>query len=195
MLSTAKYLLLLTIIYNIGEGIIAIWSGLAAGSIALVAFGADSFIEVAAAALVLWRLGIMDTTLAEVVEQRVVRFIGWTFLLLSAVIVFECASALMNQDGAEESLVGIAVALASVTLQPFIALWKLRIARRANLRSLEIEAKETFACSFLSLALLIGLVSNALLGWWWLDSVTALVLVPWLLREGLAGIRTSPSLD
>ena len=72
---------------------------------------------------------------------------------------------------------------------PLIAVWKLRIAAEGNLQSIAIEAKETLACAVLSLTLLIGLVANAALGWWWLDAVTALLLVPWLLREGLDGIR------
>ena len=103
--------------------------------------------------------------------------------------------ALVEQSGAEESFVGIGLAFVAVTFQPLIIIWKLRIAQRANLRSLAIEAKESVACSFLSLALLIGLVANALLGWWWLDSATALLLVPWLVREGLDGIRGKQSLN
>ena len=189
MLSFAKLLLLVTILYNIVEGIIALWSGIAASSIALVAFGADSYIEVAAASLVLWRLGIEDGEYAEVVERWIVRFIGWTFLLLSAAIVFRSAWALVDRSGAEESLVGIGLAIVSVTFMPLVALLKLRIAAKGNLQSIAIEAKETIACSALSLTLLIGLVANAILGWWWLDSVTALLLVPWLLSEGLEGIR------
>ena len=168
MLNIAKFLLLVTILYNFVEGVIALWSGIAAGSIALVAFGADSYIEVAAASLVLWRLGIADIEYAEVVEQRVVRFIGWTFLVLSAAIVFQSAWAIVQRSGAEESLVGIGLAIASVTLMPLVAVWKLRIAAKGNLRSIAIEAKETVACSALSLTLLIGLVANAALGWWWL---------------------------
>ena len=189
LLKFAKLLLLVTILYNIVEGVVALWSGIAAGSIALVAFGADSYIEVAAASLVLWRLGIKDDEFAEVVEQRIVRFIGWTFLVLSAAIVFRSAWALVERSSAEESLVGIGLAIVSVTFMPLVAIWKLRIAAKGNMQSIAIEAKETIACSLLSLTLLIGLVANATLGWWWLDATTALLLVPWLLREGLEGIR------
>lgn len=147
------------------------------------------YIEVAAASLVLWRLGIEDSEFAEVMERRIVQFIGWTFLLLSAAISFRSVWSLVEQSGAEESLVGIGLALASVTFQPAIIIWKLRIAARGNLRSLAIEAKETIACTFLSITLLVGLVANATLGWWWLDAATALLLIPWLLREGIKGIR------
>ena len=189
MLKWARFLLLVTILYNFVEGVVALWSGIAAGSIALVFFGADSYIEVAAASLVLWRLGIEDGEYAEVIEQRVVRFIGWTFLALSAAIVFQSAWALSQQSGADESLVGIGLAIASVTLMPLVAVCKLQVAARGNLQSIAIEAKETIACSALSLTLLVGLVANAALGWWWLDAVTAMMLLPWLLREGMEGIR------
>ena len=137
----------------------------------------------------LWRLGIEDNEYAAVVEQRIVRFIGWTFLVLAVAIVFRSAWALVEQNGAEESLVGIGLALVSVTFEPLLAVWKLRIAAKGNLQSIAIEAKETIACSLLSLTLLVGLVANATLGWWWLDAAAALFLVPWLLREGLEGIR------
>ncbi len=189
MLQLAKILLIVTILYNVGEGLVALWSGVVAGSIALVAFGADSYLEVAAASLVLWRVSIQDEEYAEQLEGRVVRFIGWTFIALSAAIVFQSTWALVNGAGAEESLVGIVLAVLSVTVMPLIAFWKLQIAAKGNLQSIAIEAKETIACSALSITLLVGLVANALVGWWWLDAVTALLLVPWLVREGLEGIR------
>ena len=189
MLTFAKFLLLVTVAYNVVEGGIALWSGFVAGSIALVAFGTDSYIEVAAASLVLWRISISDHDLGEKVEYWVVRFIGWTFLVLCAAIIFQSASALYAREGAEESLVGIILALISVVFMPLIALWKLQIAAKGNLQSIAIEAKETIACSALSLTLLVGLVANATLGWWWLDAVTALLLVPWLLKEGWEGIH------
>lgn len=194
-LKVARFLLWVTILYNIVEGIIALWSGFVARSVALIAFGADSYIEVAAASLVLWRLGIEDSEYAETVERRIVRFIGWTFLVLSAAIVFRSVWSLAEQSGAEESLVGIGLALASVIFQPIIIFWKLRIAAEGNLQSLAIEAKETVACTFLSLTLLLGLVANAMLSWWWLDAVTALLLIPWLVREGIEGIRGKEHLN
>ena len=104
----------------------------------------------AAASLILWRLGISDIEYAEAVEHRIVRFIGWTFLVLSAVVVFRSVCALVDQTGAEESLVGIALALVSVIFMPIIAIWELRIAAKGNLQSIAIEAKETVACSYLS---------------------------------------------
>ncbi len=195
MLKWARLLLLATLLYNFVEGGLALWSGVVAGSFALVFFGADSYIEVAAASLVLWRIGIEDSEHAEKIEQRVVRFIGWTFLVLSAAIVFQSAWSLSQRNGAEESLVGIVLAVVSVTVMPLVAVWKLQVAAKGNLESIASEAKETIACSALSVTLLVGLVANATLGWWWLDAVTSLMLLPWLLREGLEGVRGEACID
>ncbi len=189
MLRVARLLLLATVAYNVVEGIIAIWSGVVSGSIALVAFGADSYIEVAAASVVLWRLDVSDPEEAEEAEQRAMRFIGWTFVILAAAVALQAVWAITDRDGASESLVGIGLALASVTIMPAIALWKLRIADRGNIPVLAAEAKETLACTYLSITLLVGLVANAIFDAWWLDPVTALLLTPWLIREGLEGIR------
>jgi divalent metal cation (Fe/Co/Zn/Cd) transporter len=117
------------------------------------------------------------------------RLIGWTFLALAGVIVYQAASALASSNGAEESIAGIALALASVTVMPALALRKLKIAADGRLPALAAEAKETIACSYLSVTLLTGLVANMIFGWWWLDPVVALLLVPWLVREGLEGVR------
>ena len=186
---TAKSLLLFTIIYNIGEGVVAIWAGIAAGSISLVAFGADSYLEVAAASLVYWRLTVKHDDESGEIEERIEKFIGGTFLVLAAAVVFQAVVGFGNGNGAEESVPGIVLAIVSVTLMPSIALWKLRLAADMDIRSLAAEAKETLACSYLSVTLLIGLTFNALLGWWWLDPLTALLLVPWLIKEGLEGVR------
>jgi divalent metal cation (Fe/Co/Zn/Cd) transporter len=186
---TVVSLLAITIAYNVGEGAIAIWSGLSAGSLALLAFGADSYLEVTAASAVLSRVLIRDEERGETAERRAMRLIGWTFLLLAVAIVYQSLSALVAEDGARESLVGIMLALASITFMPILALAKLRTAAEANVVVLAAEARETLACSYLSLTLLAGLVANAIVGWWWLDALTALMLVPWLLREGLEGVR------
>ena len=188
-LSTARLLLIITILYNAVEGVIAIAAGITAGSLALVAFSADSYLEVAAASAVLWRVNIADPGRGEAAERRAMRLIGWTFLVLAAAISYQAIAAFTSRNGAEESVPGLALALASVTVMPALALWKLKIAADGRLLALAAEAKETIACSYLSLTLLAGLVANLLLGWWWLDPATALLLVPWLVREGFEGVR------
>ena len=185
----AKGLLWFTLVYNVVEGVLALWSAAMARSVALAGFGLDSYLEVAAAGLVLWRLSVGDEERGERIEGQVVRLIGWTFIILSVGIVAQSAYTLSQRTGADESMLGIALAAASVVIMPVISIWKLRAAARGGFHSIAIEAKETIACSYLSLTLLVGLVANALLGWWWLDAATALLLVPWLVREGLEGVR------
>ena len=185
----AKALLWFTLLYNVVEGVLALWSAAMARSVALAGFGLDSYLEVGAAGLVLWRLSVVDEERGERIEGRVVRLIGWTFIVLSVGIVGQSIYTLSQRTGADESMLGIALAVASVIVMPVIAVWKLHVAASDGLHSIAIEAKETIACSYLSLTLLVGLVANALLGWWWLDAVTALLLVPWLVREGLEGVR------
>jgi divalent metal cation (Fe/Co/Zn/Cd) transporter len=189
-LSVARFLLIVTTLLRALSRLPhAIAAGVAAGSLALGAFGADSYLEVAAASAVLWRLNIADPERGEAAERRAMRLIGWTFLALAGVIVFQAVSALASSNGAEESIAGIALALASVTVMPALALWKLKIAADGRLLALAAEAKETIACSYLSVTLLAGLVANLIFGSWWLDPVVALLLVPWLVREGLEGVR------
>jgi len=185
----ARLLLAITIAYNAGEGVVALIAGWMAGSLSLVAFGGDSYLEVAAAGAVLWRLALGDGERGEDAERRARRFIGWSFIALALFVVYQALSALAQGNGAHESVPGIALALASVTLMPVLAFGKLWTAARTNTPVLAAEAKETLACSYFSFTLLIGLAATALLGWWWIDAATALLLVPWLVREGLEGVR------
>ncbi len=182
-------LLGLTIAYNVAEGAIALAEGVRAESVALIGFGADSYIEVAAASALVWRLTYRDDEAGERAEARALRFVGGTFLVLAAYVAVSAAVALTRGEGADESLAGIALAAASVTAMPLLAIAKLRVARDANSGALAAEAKETIACAWLSWTLLAGLAANAALGWWWLDPLTALLLVPWLVREGIEDVR------
>jgi divalent metal cation (Fe/Co/Zn/Cd) transporter len=178
--------------YNILEGIVALWAGLHAGSIALVGFGFDSFIECAAAAALFWRLGIeargADPETIERSETRVHRFIGGTFLALALYVLIQASWTLWHQDTVSESTIGIILAVASLVIMPLVAWGKLHTAKAIGSVSLRAEAKETLACSYLSLTLLLGLVANAVAGWWWADPAAALLMVPWLVKEGLEGL-------
>jgi divalent metal cation (Fe/Co/Zn/Cd) transporter len=189
----ATRLVAATMAYNAVEAGVALWSGMAAASIALVGFGLDSVIELAAAAVMLWRLRVerrgADPERVERSERRVHRFVGWTFVALAVYVTVEAASTLWRRAEPSESLVGIILAAVSLVLMPVIAWGKLRAAREIDSGALRAEAKETLACSYLSLTLLVGLVANAVAGWWWADPAAALLMVPWLVREGLEGIR------
>jgi divalent metal cation (Fe/Co/Zn/Cd) transporter len=185
-----------TIGYNVLEGMVALWAGLHAGSIALVGFGFDSFIECAAAAALFWRLGIeargADPETIERSERRVHRFIGGTFLALALYVLVLASWTLWHQDAVSESTIGIILAVASLVIMPLVAWGKLYVAKAIGSAALQAEAKETLACSYLSLTLLVGLVANALAGWWWADPAAALLMVPWLVKEGVEGLRGEP---
>lgn len=182
-------LLAVTALYNIGEGVIAIASGLAADSLTPLAFGADSYLEVLAAGAVLWRLSYRDGEAGERAERRAMRLIGATFLILAAAVAFQSVGALARHHAAQESAVGLVLLALSLVLMPLLSLAKLWTAARARLPVLAAEAKETVACSYLSLTAFAGLLATARIGWWWLDAAAALLLVPWLVKEGLEGVR------
>lgn len=182
-----------TMAYNALEGVIALAAGVAAASVVLVGFGLDSYIELAAAAALLWRLRVeaRGASRAQVMgtERRVHRFIGATFLLLALYVVGQAGWVLWRAVPPEESAVGIGLAVVSLLVMPLVARGKLRAARELGSAALRAEAKETLACSYLSFTLLAGLVANAIAGWWWADPVAALLMVPWLIREGVEGLE------
>jgi cation diffusion facilitator family transporter len=181
-----------TIGWNIVEGIVAIASGIAAGSIALVGFGLDSYIEVASGAVLIWRLrkhGFTDDEQEEAAEKKAILFVGITFFALAAYVLYESGKKLYFQERPEESLVGIILAVVSLIAMPLLALYKEKIATEINSRALRADALETLACSYLSLTLLLGLGANALFGWWWADPVAALAMIYFLLREGWEAIE------
>ena len=189
-ISLARGLLWLTLGWNIIEGVIAVSSGVVAGSVALVGFGLDSFIEVTAAGVLLWRLGVTEhDEAAERREATAHRVVGVTFIVLAIYIVGQVAYTLALGGQPEESQVGLALAIVSLMAMPVIGLLKRWNAQRIGSRALVAESSETLICSYLSLVLFIGLGANAAFGWWWADVAAALAMVPWIVREGLEGIR------
>lgn len=189
----ALWLVTATLVYNIIEAVVALWAGTEADSIALFGFGLDSLIETAAAMLLLWRLRVeakgADHETVERVERRVHLFVGITFLVLALYVTVQAGWTLWEADPPEESVVGIILAAVSLTVMPLVSWGKLRAAKEIGSGALRAEAKETLACSYLSFALLLGLVLNAVAGWWWADPVAALVMVPWLIKEGMEGVK------
>ena len=179
-----------TIGYNSLEGVIAIAAGLIAGSIALVGFGFDSAIEVISGATLLWRLhSDADVEKRERVEQRALRIVGVSFLLLGAYVTFDAGKSLLRREPPAESLVGIFLAAASLVIMPLLVRAKRRVAQAIGSKALEADATQTLLCTYLSAILLGGLLLNAVVGWWWADPVAALVMVPIIVKEGLEGIR------
>jgi divalent metal cation (Fe/Co/Zn/Cd) transporter len=185
-----------TAAYNAAEAVVALWAGVTAGSVALVGFGLDSVIELAASLAVLTRMraetvGTGGDAVARV-ERRVRRFVGWTFVALAGYVVLEAGFGLWYREIPAESRLGIGLAIVSLAAMPLLAWLKFRAAAALGSRALAAEAKETLACAYLSGCLLAGLLLNAALGWWWADSAAALAMVPWLLHEGREALEDDP---
>jgi len=181
-----------TVGWNVIEGVIAIAAGVIAGSIALVGFGLDSYIEVASGSVLIWRLrkhGFSDEEGEAAAESKAILFVGITFFVLALYVIYESGKTLFFQEQPGESLIGIILAIVSLMVMPFLAVWKKKIADEINSRALRADALETLACSYLSFTLLVGLAANALFGWWWADPLAALAMVYFLVKEGTEAVQ------
>jgi divalent metal cation (Fe/Co/Zn/Cd) transporter len=184
----------LTVGWNIAEGLIAIGAGLAAGSIALIGFGVDSFVETVSGLVLIWRLsaearGRLDEEAVERVERRAERLVGVAFLLLAAYVGFEAARSLLGQEAPDASPVGIVLTAVSIAVMLWLARAKRLTGEALGSRALVADAKQTYACWYLSVVTLAGLALNAAFGWWWADPVAALGIVLLLMREGIEALR------
>lgn len=179
----------LTIIWNLLEGIISVVAGLLAGSIALVGFGFDSFIESLSGGAVLWRLHLDAPERRERAEYIALKLVGISFLVLAAYVAFDAIKSLIQREPPEASYPGIAIAALSLVVMPFLARAKRKVASQLNSRALQADSRQTDICAYLSAILLGGLLLNALFGFWWADPVAALVMVPIIGREGLEALR------
>ena len=180
------WLAALTISWNVIEAVVAISAGIAAGSLALVAFGFDSIIEVLSAWVVVWQFrGELRGGYDEARERKALKAIAVTFFVLAAYVVVEAARDLLFTHGeADESTVGIVLAALSLAVMPTLAIAKRRTAADLGSPTLRADAQETFLCAWLSAALLAGLALNAALGWWWADSLAALAIAALAVKEG-----------
>jgi divalent metal cation (Fe/Co/Zn/Cd) transporter len=182
----------LTIGWNSVEGIVAIASGAVAGSIALVGFGVDSFVEVFAGTVIIWRLAQErhGAHISEAAERSAVKLIAGTFFLLSIGIAIESARKLIGGEHPETSVVGIVVTTVSLIVMPLLARAKRDVGREMGSRAVQADATETTLCVWLSAIVLVGLLLNALFGWWWADPVAALGIVYVAGREGIKHWRS-----
>ncbi|HEY3012518.1 MAG TPA: cation transporter [Gemmatimonadales bacterium] len=179
-----------TLAYNCLEGLIAILAGLAAGSIALVGFGADSLIEVTASLAAIWRLhSDSDPTRSERSERISLRVIGILFLALAAYVAADATQSLITRQAPDTSLVGLLLAAASLIVMPLLARAKRKVAVAMGSGALAAESQQTMLCTYLSAILLGGLILNAAVGWWWADPVAALAMVPIIALEGREAIQ------
>jgi divalent metal cation (Fe/Co/Zn/Cd) transporter len=165
------------------EAAIAIAAGAVAGSIALIAFGADSLIEALAGIIVLWRFAAARAD-SETAERRAQQLIAITFWLLAAYVTAEATITLVRGDHPAGSPVGIGLSIITLIAMPLLANAKAKVARRLNSSAGHSESRQNMLCAYLSAALLIGLTLNAALGWWWADPMTALVIAAVAAREG-----------
>lgn len=174
-----------TIGWNVVECVIAVTAGAAAGSIALIGFGLDSAVEVASASVIVWqfraerRHGVDERR-----EQRALRLIAVSFFALAAYVTVQSAFDLFGAGEADTSAVGIALAAVSLVVMPVLAVMKRRTGRAMGSRTLVADAAETQLCTYLSAVLLVGLLLNATVGWWWADPLAALVIAALAVKEG-----------
>lgn len=177
-----------SLVWNLVEGIVAVAAALAAGSVALLGFGLDSFVESASALVLLWRLhaerdGTDPAAIARL-DRRAHQLVGLTLFALAAWVAFDAGAALWRRERPEASVPGMAIAALSIVLMPVLARAKRRAAAALASRALAADAFQTTACWWLSVATLSGVALNAAFGWWWADPVAALVMTGLLVREG-----------
>jgi divalent metal cation (Fe/Co/Zn/Cd) transporter len=182
-----------TLAWNLIEAMVAVASGIAAGSIALVGFGADSLIECLSGGILLWRLQLHEAD--ESRERIAVKLVGVSFIILAAYVGIEAAKTLVFREEPDVSVVGIVLAAASLIVMPLLARAKRRVATRLQSQSLVADSRQTDLCAYLSAILLGGLVLNALFGWWWADPIAGLVMVPIIAREGVESLRGNVCAD
>lgn len=185
-----QWLTAVTLAYNSIEGVLAVGAGVFSGSVALLGFGADSFIEVSASVAALWRLHAdHDRARRARAEQWARVTIGVSFLALAAYVAYDAVDGLVSRKVPNESLLGIMIAVASLFVMPILARSKRGIARQLGSDALGGEARQTEVCMYLSVILLAGLGLNALLGWWWADSAAAILMAPLIAWEGTELLR------
>jgi divalent metal cation (Fe/Co/Zn/Cd) transporter len=181
-----RLLVAATITYNVIEAIVAISAGAAASSTALIGFGLDSVVEVSSAAAVAWQFSAADH---ERRERVALRIIAVSFFALAAFVSVESVRTLVGADRAEHSTVGLVLAAVSLAVMPALSTAQRRAGRRLGSATAVADSKQTLLCTYLSAVLLVGLAVNSLFGWWWADSVAALVIAAVAAREGLQAWR------
>lgn len=179
-----------TIAWNCLEGIVAVAAGVIAGSISLVGFGVDSFIEVTSGAALLWRMSVdAEERQRERIERVTLRIVSACFLALAAYVGYAAVSNLVDKRAPERSLPGIVLAGVSLVVMPLLSRAKRRVAAHLKSSAMNADAQQTEFCAYLSAILLSGLLLNAVAGLWWADPISGLIMVPIIVKEGVDGLH------
>ncbi|HEY7216391.1 MAG TPA: cation transporter [Thermoanaerobaculia bacterium] len=184
----------LTVGWNVAEGLIAVAAALAAGSVALLGFGIDSFVESASGGILVWRLLAEKWTAAdphaiERLDRRARKLVALSLFALALYVAADASLALWRSERPEASLVGIVLTCVSILVMLWLGQAKRRIAADLGSRALAADAFQTTACWWLSVITLAGIGLNAAFGWWWADPMAALGMTPLLVREGVEAWR------
>ncbi|MFS0731902.1 cation transporter [Microbacterium sp. 1P10UB] len=181
-----RWIVTATIAYNIIEAAVAITAGTVASSAALIGFGLDSTIEVLSAAAVAWQFTRRDP---ERWEKSTLRVIAIAFFALAAYVTVSSVFALIGRVEAEHSTLGIVITALSVVIMPFLSLAERRAGRELGSATAVADSKQTLICTYLSAAVLAGLITNSLFGWWWADAIAGLIIAAFAIREGAEAWR------
>ncbi len=183
----ALFLSYFTVAYNVLEGLCAVVFGVVAGSIALIGFGIDSFVESLSGSIMIWRFRKHENLSKEDeerIEKKAIKLVGYSFFVLGAYVLFESVKKLYLQEHPEQSLAGIIIALLSLLIMPVLFYLKYQTGKALNSKGLVADSKQTLACVMMSVALLLGLGLNYLYGIWWLDPIVGIVIAVLLFKEG-----------
>jgi divalent metal cation (Fe/Co/Zn/Cd) transporter len=180
--------------YHLGEFAVALGAGIAAGSIALIGFGADSLIEVFSGGVIAWLFSGRHVD-SEQAERRAQQLIALSFFVLAAYVSVESVRTLLGSDHPHRSWVGIGLALFTAPTMPLLARAKRRVGERLGSVATTKEGRQNLLCAYLSVALLLGLGANALFGWWWADPAAALTIAAVAAREGRESWRGEACCD
>jgi divalent metal cation (Fe/Co/Zn/Cd) transporter len=179
-----------TIAWNSIEGLLAVIAGAIAGSISLIGFGMDSFIEVASGAALLWRMTVdADARGRERNERISLRIVGICFVALALYLGYESLSDLLGKKAPQHSIPGIILACVSLVVMPILSRAKKKVGTALGSAAMSADARQTDFCVYLSVILLAGLLLNVGLGWWWADPAGALIMAPIIAKEGVEGMR------
>ena len=178
-----------SVAYNVVEAAVAVAAGRVADSTALVGFGLDSIVEVMSGLVILWQFGHRVPEEREHLARRV---IAVSFVGLAAYVTVESVRALLTRGEPDASVVGIGLAALSLAVMPLLSRWQRRTGRELGSGAVVADGTQTLLCTYLSAVLLVGLLANAWLGWWWLDAVAALAIAGVAAREGVQNWRGDP---